>query len=360
MKFLFNKITLCLACILFLTGALSLAAGREGPELRKGSPELARLDESPKIALAYVVDGDRGVPDAYCFTHLVYAFAGFSAGNDSVDIKYPDKLRAMSELKKKNPELKVILGIGGYKKEGFSEMASDAAKRKSYVKSVKKAVDDFNLDGVDLDWEFPTTTAGGHTSRPDDKENYVILARDLRKALGKKKWISYYSNNSGNFIDHRGMDPYVSYVHVSGYNLAIPKEIDSKSLHQSPLYASKKTGGWCVMKSAQRHLDLGVKPEKLLIGVPMFGRGKGPFPTYTECRIFDRYDVGMEPLWDRDAQAPYYADGEGNLVMGFDDERSIAAKMEFIRSNRLPGIFVWHYDADFPDRRLSETIRELR
>lgn len=317
-------------------------------------------DMSPKIALAYVESNRKGIPDPDMFTHLIYAFTEFNDSNDGVVVDRPEKLKGMSDLKTKNPDLKVIVGVGGYKKEGFSEMARDKKKRKAFVKNIKEIIDEYNLDGVDLDWEFPTTEAGGHTATPKDDRNYVTLVKELRKALGKEKWISYYSNNSGSFIDHKGMVPYVDYVHVSGYNLAVPKETDKRSLHQSPLYPSAKTGGWCVKSSIDRHLKLGIPKEKILMGIPFFGRGKKPFPTYLDCKSFSKYSGNLKPKWDDDAQAPYYADKDGNLVMGYDDERSIAAKMDYVRANGLSGVFIWNYDSDFDDHRLGKAIQTLR
>lgn len=335
----------------------AFAVWGEGNTLKRPTEHVA--DNTPKIAMVYMVDRFESLPDPETFTHLVYAFGNFNDNYDGVVIKYPEKLKAMAELKKQNPELKVILGLNDYRKPGFSEMTSDKNKRKAYVKSVKQIVKEYNLDGVDLDWEFPTTEKGGHTARPDDDKNYVKLAKELRKALGKDKWISYYSNNSGRFIDHKGMLPYVTYVNVSGYNLAVPRE-GQTPLHQSPLYSGKKTGSWCVSKAVERHLDLGIPKEKLLMGIPFFGRGLSPFKSETTCRDFDKYDAGLEKVWADDAQAPYYADKDGNLILGYDDERSIEAKFDFIRANDLPGIFIWQYDGDFADKRLSRTIKRLK
>ncbi len=315
----------------------------------------ASIDPTPIIAKAYVESGRKGLPDPNMFTHLIYAFAEFNDDCDALVIPTPEKLRAMSELKQQNPDLKVIVCVGGYKREGFSEMARDKKKRKTFVKSVKSIIDTLNLDGVDLDWEFPTTEAGGHTATPKDAGNYVKVVKELRKALGKGKEISFYSNNSGKFIDLKGMVPYVDYVHASGYNLSVPKE-GERAYHQSPLYPSEKLGGWCVKKSMERHLEYGVPREKLLLGMPFFGRGKSPFPSYLDCNKFDEYAGEAQLLWSDEAQAPYYADGDGNLVMGFDDERAIKAKVDFVRVNGMPGVFVWNYDSDYDDHRLGKCI----
>lgn len=352
-----KKITAVVAMVMLAFAVVNAAWGGKTVELKEGDAPVR--DNTPKIALAYVVSASKTIPDPDVFTHLIYAFAEFNDSCDGVVVDNPGKLRGMAALKEKNPDLKVILGVGGYKRKGFSEMAGDKKKRKAFVKNVKSILKDYGLDGVDLDWEFPTTELGGHTAAPDDDKNYVKVVRDLRKALGKDKWISFYSNNSAAFIDLKRMAPYVSYVNVSGYNLTVPKE-GERGGHQSPLYPSAKLGGWCVKSVVARHLEKGVPPEKLLIGIPFFGRGITPFPTYTECPLIAKYAGDLKPLWDDDAKAPYYADADGNPVLGFDDERSIEAKMDFVRANFLPGVFVWNYDGDFPDRRLSDTLRRLR
>lgn len=350
-SFIISVVVALMAATAFIMNAA------DGAGLRKGNPD--GMPAGPKIAVAYVEWFRKTTPDPDMFTHIIYSSAGFNDSCDAVDIPTPERLRSLARLKSLNPELKVILGVAGEKREGFSEMARDGKKRKSFARSVKAILDSLNLDGVDLDWEFPTTEAGGHTATPDDDRNYVKVVRELRRVLGKDKWISFYSNNGAGFIDFRRMVPHVDYVNVSGYNLSIPRD-GERSYHQSPLYQSVKTGGWCVMKSVERHMEKGVPPEKILIGIPFYGRGKTPFPSYVECRSFGRYSGGTTLQWDDDAQAPYYADSDGNLVMGFDDERSIKAKFDFIRTNNLPGVFIWNYDSDYDDHRLGRTVGQLR
>lgn len=346
-----------IAIVVVATAAMLLSA-KKSVALRSG--EYASEDTSPKIAIAYVESTSRTPIDPDMFTHLIYAFAEFNDECDGLDIATPEKLKSMADLKKENPELKVILGVGGYKRKGFSEMAGDKKKRKSFVAEVKALIDSLGLDGVDLDWEFPTTENGGHTASPKDDKNYVILVRDLRKALGKDKWISFYSYNTGMYIDLKRMVKHVDYVNVSGYNLSVPQEGAAHAYHQSPLYPSKKLGEWSVSKVVERHIELGVPREKLLIGIPFFGRGLPPFPSYVTCRDFGKYDSGLQLLWNDEAKAPYYADIQGNLLLGFDDERSIEEKFKFLRANNLPGVFVWNYGGDYPDQRLGKTIQRLR
>lgn len=310
----------------------------------------------PNISLAYVESGRKTLPDPNLFSHLVYAFCEFNDDNDGVVVADPDRLRAISGLKKQNPDLKVILGIGGYKKEGFSEMTGDKKKRKAFVNQCRRIIRDYNLDGIDLDWEFPGTTAGGHTAAPDDAQNYATLVKDLRKSLGKDKWISFYSNNSAMFIDFKKMIPYVDYVNVSGYNLSVPKP-DKTLYHQSPLYSSKVCGDWCISKSISRHIAYGVPVQKILLGIPFFARGVEPCANYFEMKSLDRYNDKCELIWDDDAKVPYLRGPEGDLVAGFDNEESISIKCDYIQSHGLAGGFVWNYDSDYPDHRLAKTMK---
>lgn len=352
-----HHITILLCIAVISVTALTMWGQTTSTKLKSGSDN--PKDTVPKIALAYVADAGKRPLDANLYTHLIYAFVEFNDNCDGIVIKKPEKLQALLDLKKENPDLKVMVCVGGYKREGYSEMTRDKKKRKAFIKDLKLLVDSLNIDGVDLDWEFPTTENGGHTATPKDDSNYVTFVKELRKSLGKDKWISYYSNNSGLYIDHKKMAPFVSYVHVSGYNLAVPKE-GGPGRHQSPLYPSRKFGDWSIIRSVEKHIDFGVPQEKILIGIPFFERGKSPFPTYAECRQFSQYSDGLTLKWDNEAHAPYYADENGDLVAGFDDEHSIKVKFDFVRANGLAGVFVWNYDGDYFDQRLGKTIQKLR
>lgn len=324
---------------------LLIAGGQPTSEEVKNSS-----NSEKKVIVAYLQSGGNRLPDPNLMTHIIYSFANFNDANDGVVITNPDKLSKLVELKRVNPSLKIILGVGGYKREGFSEMAKDDVKRNNFIESCHETIRQYNLDGIDLDWEFPTTDAGGHTASPNDDVNYVLLVKSLREKLGDDKWISIYSNNSARWIRFAEMIPYLSYVNVSGYNLRV------KDGHQCNLYPSKISGDWSVSKSIDRHIKKGVPAKKILLGVPFFGRGKEPFPSYVECYKIDRYDKDCKLMWDDEAKVPYYENSAHNMVLSFDNPESIVEKCEFVKSNNLGGMFYWNYDADFLDHSLATTI----
>ena len=80
----------------------------------------------------------------------------------------------MTDLKKKNPELKVMLAVGGWENGGepFSQMARSAETRKIFIDSALEFIKKYNFDGIDLDWEYPGHRGGDPSV---DKDNFSKL-----------------------------------------------------------------------------------------------------------------------------------------------------------------------------------------
>ena len=144
-----------------------------------------RADSDKKIVVAYVTAWSKIMPDSKMMTHINYAFGHVNDTFDGVRVDNPDRLKQIAALKKENPELKVLLSIGGWGSGRFSEMAADQKFRKSFAKDCQRIVKEFKLDGIDIDWEYPTSSAAKISSSPQDTENFTLLMRDIRKAIGK-------------------------------------------------------------------------------------------------------------------------------------------------------------------------------
>ena len=115
------------------------------------------------VVVAYVTSWTNEVPDPTVMTHINYAFGHVSDSFDAVRIDNPDRLRMIVGLKQQKPSLKVMLSVGGWGSGRFSEMASSEQNRKAFAKDCRRKVDEFGLDGIDIDWEYPTQ--GGATTR---------------------------------------------------------------------------------------------------------------------------------------------------------------------------------------------------
>jgi Chitinase len=106
--------------------------------------------------------------DAGKLTHINLAFAEISDGMISDKIK-PTQLQAIRKLKKTNRQLKVLISIGGWGNDCFSNVALTEESRNKFAASVAAYIHRYKLDGADIDWEFPVIGGGDNKGLPGDK-----------------------------------------------------------------------------------------------------------------------------------------------------------------------------------------------
>lgn len=70
-------------------------------------------------------------------------------------------------LKSKNPNVKLLITVGGWTEDSiaFSHVAADDHKKLKMATTVVQYIKNYNLDGIDIDWEYP----GKHGGKPEDK-----------------------------------------------------------------------------------------------------------------------------------------------------------------------------------------------
>src|SRR5690606_34623164 len=85
--------------------------------------------------------------------------------------------------KERNPDLKVMIAIGGWGADGFSDMALTPESRAKFIASAKTFIQTYGLDGMDMDWEYPGISGAGTKARPEDTQNFTTLMKGLREML---------------------------------------------------------------------------------------------------------------------------------------------------------------------------------
>lgn len=336
---------------LFISGILALS----------GCAGKTDRSEKDKVVVAYVTSWTRVMPDPDRITHINYAFGHVARSFDAVRISNPERLRSITALKETAPSLKVCLSIGGWGSGNFSEMAADDALRKSFAADCARVVKDFNLDGIDIDWEYPTSNAAGISASPDDKDNFTLLMRDIREAIGKDKLLTLATVCSARYIDFPGIMPYVDFVNIMSYDMGWAPR------HNAALYRtdaegneSPIAGGHTADEAVKAHLQAGVPAEKLVMGMPLYGRGdEKTYGAFVDYRETDGPKEGHVEIWDDIARVPYYADENGRLLLGFENIRSITEKCNYINENGLRGGMYWEYAGDNEEGDLTKTIAKL-
>ena len=322
--------------------------------------------------------------DIKCFTHINVGHARFvnpKTGDGGLVIKDPgpDYLRRIVGYKAGYPELKVLLFIGGWGKnaDGFSEMAKDDTKRALFCSECVRICDEYGLDGVDLDWEYPTYKAKTYLddgsiyyngADPMDTENFTRLVRELREALGDDKIISYAANDEGRYINNREVLEWVDYINVMTYSMG-----DPPSRHNSPLFTTSRwpnqnRGGADCIEIFHKQ---GVPYNRMNYGIAFYGHGdEKVYPSSVS------YEEAMEALkkgtvngksvanynyrhWDEESKSVYLGDKLGTMYASYEDVESIGYRVKWLKEKGMLGAFAWEYREDNKAGTLRKALRAL-
>ncbi|WP_454881589.1 glycoside hydrolase family 18 protein [Sphingobacterium detergens] len=306
--------------------------------------------KNKKVVIAYVTSWSSVTPDPTYLTHINYAFGHVNDSFDGVRIDNEARLQSIIALKKKHPHLKVLLSIGGWGSGRFSEMAADVVNRGKFAKDCERVVKDFKLDGIDIDWEYPTNSSAGISAAESDTENFTLLMRDIRKAIGKKKLLTLASVSSGQYIAFDQIKNDVDFVNIMTYDSGNPP-YHHASLHRSPL-----SGRTTCAEAVKAHIAAGMPAEKLVLGIPFYGRGNK-----TDIKGFIDYKdllnlQGFEQKWDDEAKAHYLVNAQGELVLTFETPESIALKCDYVHGQGLLGAMYWEYAGDTEGGVLRDAV----
>ena len=316
--------------------------------LSVSSVKAQEVQDKDYVVVAYVTSWSRIMPDPFTMTHINYAFGHVNDTFDGVRIDNSRRLKSIVGLKTVNPDLKVMLSVGGWGSGRFSEMAADDQRRMSFAQDCLRVVEEFGLDGIDIDWEYPTSDMAGISASPADRENFNYLMRDLRAVLGEDRLLTLASSAYAEYIDFFACEKYLDFVNIMTYDMA------SAPRHHAPLYASKNTKGSCE-GAVKAHVKAGMPIEKLVLGMPFYGRGGTVLPKFVDYKDILKVE-GMVEAWDDEAQAPYLADKDGNLVIGYDTPKSLKLKCDFVKEQGMLGAMYWDYAGDNEAGDLRNTL----
>ncbi len=314
------------------------------------SPCQARRESGQgRVVVAYVTSWSQGFPDPTVMTHINYAFGKVTASHDGLSVDNPQRLRDIVALKRQNPSLKVLLSVGGWGAGGFSEMASQESTRRRFCAACDSVSSLYGLDGIDIDWEYPGSDAAGIASSPADRDHFTVLMRDLRKVLGSGRLLTLATAAMGGFYDFPAFVDEVDFVCMMTYDMA------SAPGHHAPLHSSARFQGSSCEQAMQAHLAQGVPADKLVLGLPFYGRGTQDVGNFCDFHAV----AGLRDYtshWDRHARVPYLTDREGRVVLGYDDARSLRGKCKFARKHHLRGVMYWDYHGDDSQGTLRKTV----
>ncbi|CAM7646328.1 glycoside hydrolase family 18 protein [Citrobacter freundii] len=360
--------------------------------------------------------GDINKLDVRQITHLNYSF-GLVYNNEKDETndalkdasklhqiwlsqKVQDDLLKIPQLRKQNPNLKVLLSVGGWGARGFSGAAATKDTRAVFIQSAQEIIAKYGLDGIDLDWEYPVNGAWGLVeSQPADRANFTALLTELRAALGHKKLLTIAvganAESPKSWVDVKAIAPSLDYINLMTYDMAYGTQYFNSNLYDSTQWptvaaADKYSADFVV----SNYLAAGLKPSQMNLGIGFYGRvpkravepgidwskpdaQKNPVtqPYFESAQIelfkslgvdlskdtYVKYNDIVAKLindpqkrfsqhWDDEAKVPWLsvqsADGKTLFALSYENPRSVAIKADYIKSKGLGGAMFWEYGAD--------------
>jgi len=334
---------------------------------------------SEKAIVAYVFPQNNliqpGEIAARKLTRINYAFANLQGGRIIEGFPLDSKnIPALVALKTENPSLTVLVSVGGWLWSGnFSDMVLTPASRKLFIQSVAEFIDRYRLDGLDIDWEYPGQIGAGNHFRPEDKQNYTLVLKELRqrfdqeeKRLHRKLYLTIATGGTDEWLNHTEMgevQKYVDTVNLMAYDYYEP-ESDAITGNHAPLFTDpadpKKISG---DKSVQEYEQAGVPAAKIVLGVPFYGhvwgevsdRDHGLFqPGKPVPNAFAQYgnisdtmlNHGYTRYWDAASSVPYLYNADKKIFVSYEDPESLALKSKYVVDHKLAGMMFWDYAGD--------------
>lgn len=297
----------------------------------------------------YVLGNPSNV-DANLIDFAIYAFALINP--DGTFTVYSTRyLEELVNLKLENPRIKIILGIGGWGADGFSDAALTPTSRYAFAREAKRWVDQYGLDGIDIDWEYPGSSASGIKSRRQDKENFTLLLTALRDVLGADAWISVAGTGETSYINNveiANIAPIINYFNLMAYDFTAGETGAGAAKHQSNLYPSDLSlGNNSVDTQINNLIAAGMPSYQILMGIPFYARyGATDTKTYDDLRKNYVNKNGYRVLWDNVAKAPYIVDSRGEFAYSYDNLLSIYFKGLYVVEKCLGGMFSWQSSMD--------------
>jgi chitinase len=334
-------------------------------------------------------------------THINYAFINISDAGECVlgdewadtQFPYPDdqkdakllgNFNQLQKLKAAHPQLQTLISVGGWTWSGkFSDVALTDESRKKFAASCVKFMTDYGFDGIDVDWEYPAGGGlSGNKERPEDPANFVLLMAELRTQLeaqtkidGKHHLLTIAVGADPKKItpiDWKAVHPSLDFINVMAYDFA--GSWSTKTGFNAPLYETPGADPGSADTAMKTYLAAGIPADKLVLGVPFYGRGwkevkdvndglfqpygdipgtEGSF-NYSELASF--WIGHSDRHWNDAAKVPWLFIPKTGMMISYDDAESLTAKTAYVKEHQLGGIMIWELVGDDPEDTLLNSV----
>ncbi|WP_158748720.1 glycoside hydrolase family 18 protein [Acidobacterium sp. S8] len=419
--------------VIFVLSLFALASVSSQGQHRPSSPEHPRMvGYLPEwmIYSGYYPKNLAVNGSAKQLTHILYAFSNLPAPDspgagtcqlgdpwadyevpvsaaDSVDgVADPNtnglqgNFNQLLKLKKKYPNLRVLISIGGWSwSAGFSAAASTDASRKAFVSSCVQTFIAGNFsdpldysvtqagvfDGIDIDWEYPGACGNTCSYSPNDTENFTLLMQEFRRQLDAMTAVTHKQYDLS-IAAPAGQDDYsliqlgeiqksLTFVNLMTYDLN--GAWNNYADHAAPLFTAPNDPiaadkGNSMAGAVTAYLKAGVPAQKINAGIPFYGHGWVGVPAknhglyqsatggapddqanYNVLKTLTGFNSYYDPL---SGMAHWIYSPSTQTFYSYDDDVTVFTKALYIRAAHLGGAMFWDVTGDDTEGTLLHSV----
>lgn len=292
---------------------------------------------------------------------------------------------------------RVEVSVGGWTGSAyFSDLVATSSSRKSFVSNIVDLYNQYNLDGIDLDWEYPGAMgAPGNAVAPADSANFLSFLKELRAALPSGALITaatqvwpFYDENGAPLKDVSDFAAIFDWILIMNYDIwgssstpgpNAPLSDGCKNSDQPTANAYSAVASWTAA---------GMPANKITLGIPAYGYVQQSSATHLYNRrsyppAQKRQSItvqnseggttsgqvtfeslvkqgalvstggqyigggGFTRNWDECSSTPWLKSTSSGQIITYDDPQSISLKGQFAKQAGLKGCSVWSLDGDY-------------
>ena len=321
-------------------------------------------DITKNVASGYIYRNYYGLTNQF-FETMDIIYCAFIMFNPDGTLKNNAGVLANIEYsvlpKAKENGIYTVLSLGGGGSEpssAFASVTKNAEARKTLINNIINLINTYGFDGVDVDWETPTSSQAQYFTLFIKELNEAVKKNNshhlVTAAIGGGKWqpTRYDLSNSSKYLD---------FINVMTYSMS-----SSSGYYQNALYkrtgfhnTENRVGGTLsscsIDETVTIYNNLGVQNNKLIFGLAFYGtrqyNNEGRWVSngsvyYTTIKNQYLNNPDYTYYYDEDAQVPYIISNDLTTFISFDDPRSIAAKCDYVKNNNCAGLMYWENGCD--------------
>jgi chitinase len=340
--------------------AVTVLSGPSGQRLAMAE---AASDDFDKVFVGYVYRQSQKM-NFGLYTHVCHAFVVADQDGTIRPNRSCPSRELVADAHQAGVRVLISLGGWGWDKQ-FAAIVSKPEAEDRYVKSVMAMVDEYDYDGIDLDWEYPDTM--------EEIVGFDRLSRRFRRhldALGQQKGRHMFQTMAASanpptlkWFSNELLLETMDWVNVMTYDFA--GDWTPYAGHHSPLFASSKQPGQprSTELSMNYLVERGMPANRLAVGLPLYGKGfavSEPYASTKSAATGGRLpqggnysniakliqDQGWIRRWDDETKNPCAIAPDGSAVIGYDDAESISLKTQWAMKQGFRGVFFWQVGGD--------------